>query len=81
MAFITIIILIALVVLAAFSVKWAQDRSKSNKTSLFGNMNGEYRNDPIGKMTPAALEGLEEAEKRKAVAKQRETEKNRETHV
>ena len=66
-AAITIIALIALVIVAIFSVKWAQDRSKSNKTSLFGSMNSEYRDDPLFKMTPAALEGLDAANKKKQV--------------
>ena len=63
--FITIIVVIGLLIFAVFSTKWAMDRSKSNKTSLFGNMNGEYRDDPLGKMTPAALEGLDAANKKK----------------
>ncbi|MBR5980693.1 MAG: FeoB-associated Cys-rich membrane protein [Firmicutes bacterium] len=62
----TIIVCVVLVAAAIFSIRAAIDRSKSNKTSLFGNMNGEYREDNLGKMTPAALEGLEEAARKKA---------------
>ena len=61
----TIIVCVVLIAAVLFSVRAAIDRSKSNKTSLFGNMNGEYRDDVLGKMTPSALEGLEEAERRK----------------
>ena len=61
----TIIVCVVLVAVAVFCVRAALDRSKSNKTSLFGNMNGEYREDNLGKMTPAALDGLEEAQKKK----------------
>ena len=62
----TIIVCVVLIAVTLFSVRAAIDRSKSNKTSLFGNMNGEYREDNLGKMTPAALEGLEEAARKKA---------------
>ena len=63
-----IIVCVVLVAVAIFCVKAALDRSKSNKTSLFGSMNSEYRDDPLGKMTPAALEGLDAANKRKEAA-------------
>ena len=72
----TIIVCVVLVAVAIFSIRAAIDRSKSNKTSLFGNMNGEYREDNLGKMTPAALEGLEAAQKKKEQAE--ETEKQEE---
>ncbi|MBQ6495935.1 MAG: hypothetical protein IJI74_02060 [Firmicutes bacterium] len=62
-AIITFIVLAAIVVFAILSVKWALDRSKSNKTSLFGNMNGEYREDNLGKMGVAGVQGLEDAAK------------------
>ena len=64
-----VVIGIILIVVAAAIVylfyRNALDRSKSNKTSLFGSFNGEYREDNLGKITPAALEGLEEAERKK----------------
>lgn len=60
-----IIILICAIPLAIFCIKAALDRSKSNKTSLFGSFNAEYRKDNLGKMTPSALEGLDEAKKHK----------------
>lgn len=70
-AIITFIVLAAIVVFAILSVKWALDRSKSNKTSLFGNMNGEYREDNLGKMGVAGVQGLEDAERKR---KEREKE-------
>lgn len=65
MIFAIVIVVIALP-MAIFFYKNALERSKSNKTSLFGSFNNEYgEKDNLGKMTPAALEGLEEARKRK----------------
>lgn len=60
-----VIILVIAIPVAIFMVRGSLDRSKSNKTNLQGSFKSEYRDDPLGKMTPAALEGLEEAEKNK----------------
>lgn len=60
-----IIILVLAIPTCIFFYRNALERSKSNKTSLFGSFNGEYREDNLGKITPAALEGLEEAERKK----------------
>lgn len=65
----TIIILIVAIPLSVFMIRGCLDRSKSNKTSLFGSFNSEYRDDPLGKVTPAFLEGLEEAYKNKPPCK------------
>ena len=69
-----VVIGIILIVVAAAIVylfyRNALDRSKSNKTSLFGSFNGEYREDNLGKITPAALEGLEEAGRKKKLKEQ-----------
>ncbi len=44
----------------------ALDRSKSNKTSLFGSFNNEYgKKDNLFKVSSGTLEGLDEAERRK----------------
>ena len=64
------IIAILIVVLAVpafiFFRRNALERSRSNKTSLFGSFNNEYgKEDNLGKMTPSALEGLEEARRQK----------------
>ena len=55
-----IIIAVIIAVLLVYNVLW---RSKDKKASLFFQMNGEGREDNLGKMTPSALEGLEEARK------------------
>ncbi len=60
-----LIIVILAIPVCYFFYRNALSRSKSNKTSLFGSFNAEYRDDNLGKMTPAALEGLEEAARRK----------------
>ena len=61
-----IVIVVIALPMAIFFYKNALERSKSNKTSLFGSFNNEYgEKDILFKMTPAALEGLEEARKRK----------------
>jgi len=65
-----VIILILAIPACIFFYRNALDRSKSNKTSLFGSFNGEYREDNLGKITPAALEGLEEAEQKKKLKEQ-----------
>lgn len=69
---IAIIIIILAVPSCVFFCRGALDRSKSNKTSLFGSFNNEYGpKDNLGKVTPSVLEGLEEAEKRKAVKEEK----------
>ena len=61
-----IIILVLAIPACVFFYRNALDRSKSNKTSLWGSFNHEYGpEDNLGKMTPSALEGLEEAERKK----------------
>ena len=65
-----VIILILAIPACIFFYRNALDRSKSNKTSLFGSFNGEYREDNLGKITPAALEGLEEAGRKKKLKEQ-----------
>ena len=63
--FAIVIVVIALPI-AIFFYKNALERSKSNKTSLFGSFNNEYgEKDILFKTTPAALNGLEEGRKRK----------------
>ena len=63
---IAIIIVVIAIPACIFFYRNALDRSKSNKTSLWGSFNHEYGpEDNLGKMTPSALEGLEEAERRK----------------
>ena len=65
-----VIIGIILVAVAAAIVylfyRNALDRSKSNKTSLFGSFNNEYgEKDNLFKVSSGTLEGLDEAERRK----------------
>lgn len=65
-----VIIGIVLVVIAAAIVylfyRNALERSKSNKTSLFGSFNNEYgKKDNLFKVSSGTLEGLEEAERLK----------------
>ncbi len=65
-----VVIGIVLVVAAAAIVylfyRNALDRSKSNKTSLFGSFNNEYgEKDNLFKVSSGTLEGLDEAERRK----------------
>ena len=48
----------------------ALERSKSNKTSLFGSFNNEYgEKDNLFKVSSGTLEGLDEAERKKKEAK------------
>jgi hypothetical protein len=68
---IAIIIVVIAIPVCIFFYRNALDRSKSNKTSLWGSFNHEYGSeDNLGKMTPSALEGLEEASRR---SKKKET--------
>lgn len=65
-----VIISIILVAVAAAIVylfyRNALDRSKSNKTSLFGSFNNEYgEKDNLFKVSSGTLEGLDEAERLK----------------
>ena len=61
---IAIIIVVIAIPVCIFFYRNALDRSKSNKTSLWGSFNHEYGpEDNLGKMTPSALEGLEEAKR------------------
>ena len=65
-----VVIGIVLVAVAAAIVylfyRNALDRSKSNKTSLFGSFNNEYgKKDNRFKVSSGTLEGLDEAERRK----------------
>ena len=65
-----VIIGIILVAVAAAIVylfyRNALDRSKSNKTSLFGSFNNEYgEKDNLFKVSSGTLEGLDEAERLK----------------
>ena len=62
---VAVIIIVLAIPACVFFYRNALERSKSNKTSLFGSFNAEYREDNLGKMTPSALDGLEEAERRK----------------
>ena len=58
-AFITIIVLVALVVFVALSVKWAIGRSKSDKTSLQRSFTGKSNpDDNLGKMRVGGVSGL-----------------------
>lgn len=58
-AIITIIVLAALVVFAALSVKWAIGRSKSDKTSLQRSFTGKSNpDDNLGKMGVGGVSGL-----------------------
>ena len=45
----TIIILVCAIPVSVFMGRGCLDRSKSNKTSLFGSFNSEYRDDPLWK--------------------------------
>ncbi len=58
-----IVIIIIAFPLAFFMVKGCIDRSKSNKTSLFGSFNGEYREDPLWR-SASMVEGLRDGTKR-----------------
>ena len=65
-----VVIGIVLVAVAAAIVylfyRNALDRSKSNKTSLFGSFNNEYgEKDNLFKVSSGTLEGLDEAERLK----------------
>ena len=65
-----VVIGIILIVVAAAIVylfyRNALNRSKSNKTSLFGSFNNEYgEKDNLFKVSSGTLEGLDEAERRK----------------
>ena len=63
---IKVVFIILAIIACGLSIYAAVRRSKDYKrTSLFFQMNGEGREDNLGKMTPSALEGLEEAEQRK----------------
>lgn len=53
-----IIIAVIIAVLLVYNALW---RAKDKKASLFFQMNGDGREDKLGKMTPSALEGLSEA--------------------
>lgn len=60
-------IVIVAIPACVFFYKNALERSKSNKTSLFGSFNNEYgEKDNLFKTTPSFLEGLDEAEKKRA---------------
>ena len=51
--------LIALIIFAIFSVKWAIDRSKSDKTSLQRSFTGKTNpDDNLGKMGVGGVSGL-----------------------
>lgn len=62
-------ILVLAIPACVFFYRNALDRSKSNKTSLFGSFNSEYREDNLFKVSSGTLEGLDEAEKRKKETK------------
>ena len=63
---IAIIIIVIAIPACIFFYRNALDRSKSNKTSLFGSFSNEYgEKDNLFKVSSGTLEGLEEAEQRK----------------
>lgn len=61
---VAILIIVVAVPLLIFLYKSTLERSKSTKTSLWGSFNNEFGpEDNLGKMTPSALDGLEEAKR------------------